>query len=90
MNKHLRGTLIDTHGRLHNYLRISLTEKCNLRCHYCMPAEGVPLSPTQITLPEIGRFATLFGALGVEKVRLTGGEPMVRKDLPEIVEILRT
>ena len=88
MNKHIRGTLTDTHGRIHDYLRISLTEKCNLRCHYCMPAEGVPLSPTQITLDEIRRFSTLFSALGVSKVRLTGGEPLVRRDLPEIVETL--
>ena len=76
--------LKDTFNRTHDYLRISLTEKCNLRCHYCMPAEGVPLSPTQLTADEITRLATIFKDLGVKKVKLTGGEPAVRKDIVEI------
>lgn len=90
MRRGFATTLIDSHGRRHNYLRISLTEKCNLRCQYCMPAEGVPLSPHIMTQPEIYRLASLFKSLGVEKIRLTGGEPTVRHDLVEIVRSLKT
>ena len=79
-------SLKDTHERTHDYLRISLTEKCNLRCQYCMPAEGVPLSPTQLTAGEIGRLATIFKDLGVKKVKLTGGEPAVRNDIVQITQ----
>lgn len=72
--------LTDTYGRRHTYLRISLTERCNLRCQYCMPEEGVPLSPRDrlLTFEEIERLAGLFVSLGVDKIRLTGGEPLVR------------
>ena len=79
--------LTDTHGRHHNYLRISLSERCNLRCQYCMPPEGVPLSPTSnlLTNNEIMRLVTLFVKNGVDKVRLTGGEPLLRKDLVPLV-----
>lgn len=75
--------LTDNFNRQHDYLRISLTEKCNLRCLYCMPEEGVPLSPdlTQLTSPEIFLLASLFVSQGVSKIRLTGGEPTVRKDI---------
>eukprot|EP00299_Pterocystis_sp_00344_P012200 c5821_g1_i2.p1 GENE.c5821_g1_i2~~c5821_g1_i2.p1 ORF type:complete len:323 (-),score=67.71 c5821_g1_i2:853-1821(-) len=70
-------------GRVHSYLRISLTERCNLRCKYCMPAEGVQLTPTDklLTADEIVKLANLFCSQGVHKIRLTGGEPLVRKDL---------
>lgn len=79
--------LTDTFGRVHTYLRISLTERCNLRCQYCMPAEGVPLKPHAdiLTFEEIERIATLFVRAGVTKIRLTGGEPLVRKDVEEVV-----
>ncbi|KAM0748248.1 molybdenum cofactor biosynthesis prote [Meredithblackwellia eburnea MCA 4105] len=82
--------LTDSFGRHHNYLRISLTEKCNLRCTYCMPENGVPLLPSQdrLTTPEIERLARLFVSQGVTKIRLTGGEPTVRKDLLDVVERL--
>lgn len=78
--------LSDTFGRKHNYLRISLIEKCNLRCTYCMPAEGIPLSPKNelMTAEEIFSIAATFVAHGVDKIRLTGGEPLLRKDFPEI------
>lgn len=84
--------LMDGHGRLHDYLRISLTERCNLRCQYCMPAEGVPLCPAAALLagPELARLARVFAALGVRKVRLTGGEPTLRRDLPEIIQSLKS
>ncbi|TPX69081.1 hypothetical protein SpCBS45565_g02743 [Spizellomyces sp. 'palustris'] len=79
--------LTDTFGRQHSYLRISLTEKCNLRCTYCMPAEGVPLSPKDhiLSTPEVLRLAKLFVTEGVTKIRLTGGEPTIRKDLMDII-----
>ncbi|KAK3804585.1 MAG: hypothetical protein JOS17DRAFT_769518 [Linnemannia elongata] len=82
--------LTDNFSRQHTYLRISLTEKCNLRCTYCMPAEGVDLSPKDdiLTTPEIIRLARLFVQEGVTKIRLTGGEPTVRKDINELVEQL--
>ncbi|XP_051140881.1 GTP 3',8-cyclase, mitochondrial-like isoform X2 [Andrographis paniculata] len=78
--------LVDSFGRKHTYLRISLTERCNLRCHYCMPAEGVELTPSPqlLSQDEIVRLANLFVSSGVNKIRLTGGEPMVRKDIEEI------
>ncbi|XP_071832293.1 molybdenum cofactor biosynthesis protein 1-like isoform X3 [Apostichopus japonicus] len=83
--------LTDSFGRQHNYLRISLTEKCNLRCQYCMPEEGVPLTPTQrlLSTTEIIRLASLFVQEGVDKIRLTGGEPLVRKDVTEIIGELK-
>lgn len=79
--------LIDSHGRNHNYLRISITENCNLRCIYCMPAEGIQLTPKAhlMTADEIFEIATTFVSLGVTKIRLTGGEPLVRKDAKEIL-----
>ncbi|CAJ1958333.1 unnamed protein product [Sphenostylis stenocarpa] len=78
--------LVDSFGRLHTYLRISLTERCNLRCQYCMPAEGVELTPNPqlLTKTEILRLANLFVSSGVTKIRLTGGEPTVRKDIEDI------
>lgn len=78
--------LVDSFGRLHTYLRISLTERCNLRCQYCMPAEGVELTPSTRLLSqnEIMRLADLFVSSGVTKIRLTGGEPTIRKDIEEI------
>ncbi|PSS11967.1 Cyclic pyranopterin monophosphate synthase [Actinidia chinensis var. chinensis] len=84
--------LVDTFGRLHTYLRISLTERCNLRCQYCMPAEGVELthSPHLLSQNEIIHLANLFVSSGVDKIRLTGGEPTIRKDIEEICLRLST
>ncbi|OPJ72412.1 hypothetical protein AV530_018840 [Patagioenas fasciata monilis] len=81
--------LTDSFGRQHNYLRISLTEKCNLRCQYCMPEEGVQLTPKSelLTAQEIITLAKLFVKEGVEKIRLTGGEPLIRPDVVDIVVI---
>jgi len=80
----------DTHGRSHNYLRISITEHCNLRCTYCMPAEGIALTPRAhlMTADEIVTIAETFVKLGVTKIRLTGGEPLVRKDAKDIIQHL--
>lgn len=82
--------LTDSFGRMHNYLRISLTERCNLRCTYCMPAEGIVLSPKEhiMTYEEIYEIAKVFVAHGVDKIRLTGGEPLVRKDVREVFKKL--
>jgi len=83
-------SLQDSLGRLHNYLRISITEHCNLRCTYCMPAEGIELTPKShlMTADEIVAIAQTFVNLGVNKIRLTGGEPLVRKDAKEIISRL--
>ena len=80
-------SLTDLFSRRHTYLRISLTERCNLRCRYCMPAEGEPLTPSSglMTASETSRLASLFVSMGVNKIRLTGGEPTLRRDLVEIV-----
>lgn len=79
--------LTDKFERQHTYLRISLTEKCNLRCTYCMPAEGVDLTPSHklLSTKEIVHLAKLFVSQGVNKIRLTGGEPTVRKDLVDLI-----
>lgn len=85
-DKPVSDMLIDSFGRQHTYLRISLTERCNLRCQYCMPAEGVELTPNSqlLTQKEVLRLANLFVSSGVTKIRLTGGEPSIRKDIDEI------
>ncbi len=82
--------LFDQFDRVHDYLRISLTEKCNLRCSYCMPEEGVALThKTQLmTREEINGLAGIFTGLGVKKIRVTGGEPLVRKDIGGILDDL--
>ncbi len=79
--------LADRFGRRHTYLRLGLTERCNLRCVYCMPAEGVPLTPTarMLSTDEIERLARVLVGAGIEKVRLTGGEPLARKDAVDVV-----
>ena len=84
--------LQDSHGRDHAYLRISLIERCNLRCTYCMPETGVPLSPKShlMTYEEIYSIAKTFVKHGVTKIRLTGGEPLIRKDIAIILKKLAT
>jgi len=88
--KNSKKILTDSFKREHTYLRISLTERCNLRCTYCMPAEGVPLVPRShiMTYDEIYKIAKTFTDNGVTKIRLTGGEPLIRKDIPVILEKL--
>lgn len=78
--------LIDVHGRRINYVRMSLTDRCNLRCTYCMPADMRFLPRPELLIPdEIVRLAEAFVARGVTRIRLTGGEPLVRKDITDIV-----
>ncbi|KAL8670166.1 MAG: hypothetical protein Q9168_005280 [Polycauliona sp. 1 TL-2023] len=80
--------LTDKFHRQHTYLRISVTERCNLRCTYCMPAEGVPLTQPAhlLSTPEIVHLSELFVQEGVNKIRLTGGEPTVRKDILRLMQ----
>lgn len=82
--------LIDQYNRIHDYLRISLTDNCNLRCFYCMPEEEYAFMPNQRLMQkdEIVQLATLFVQNGVKKIRLTGGEPLVRKDAADIIKEL--
>jgi len=82
--------LLDRFSRLLSYLRISVTDRCNFRCVYCMPAEGVQVSPRDelLSFEEIARVASVGATLGLHKIRLTGGEPTVRRDLPRLVAML--
>lgn len=79
--------ITDSYNRVHNYLRISLTDNCNLRCFYCMPEEDYEFTPASrlMQVDEIQALAKIFVDLGVNKIRLTGGEPLVRKDAKDII-----
>jgi cyclic pyranopterin phosphate synthase len=79
--------LIDSYGRVHTNLRISVTDRCNVRCFYCMPEEGVTFQPRGeiLAFEEIERIARIAVGLGIDKIRVTGGEPLVRKDLPVLI-----
>jgi cyclic pyranopterin phosphate synthase len=83
----LSGPLVDSYGRVHDDLRISVTDRCNLRCVYCMPEEGMTFSPREelLSFDEIERVARVARDLGVSSIRLTGGEPLVRKGLVGLV-----
>jgi len=82
-----RGALVDTFGRVATDLRVSVTDRCNLRCSYCMPAEGLDWlpKPQLLTFEELTRLVRIAVGLGVTTVRLTGGEPLLRRGLPELV-----
>jgi cyclic pyranopterin phosphate synthase len=80
-----RTDLYDGHGRLTNYLRLSVTARCNLRCRYCLPDGAPPEPPDLLTFDELTRLAGVFSGLGVSRIRLTGGEPLVRRNLPDLV-----
>ena len=80
--------LYDNHNRPITYLRLAVTDRCNLRCFYCMPAEGIPYLPKQqlLTYEEIERVVYLLAAMGIQKIRITGGEPFVRRDLMYLLQ----
>ena len=81
------GPLVDTFGRVASDLRVSVTDRCNLRCTYCMPAEGLPwmAKPEMLDDDEMVRLIRLFVALGIDQVRFTGGEPLLRRSLIDVV-----
>jgi cyclic pyranopterin phosphate synthase len=82
--------LVDSFGRVHDNLRISVTDRCNIRCFYCMPEAGVKFMPREeiLSFEEIERFVRVAVTLGITKLRITGGEPLVRKDLPVLIRKL--
>jgi cyclic pyranopterin phosphate synthase len=86
----ISGPLIDRFGRVHTNLRVSVTDRCNIRCFYCMPGENIRFKPRQelLTFEEIERFVRTVVRLGVNKLRITGGEPLVRSELPQLIERL--
>jgi len=83
--------LIDPFQRPISYLRVSVTDRCNLRCVYCMPEQGVPFGPHQeiLTLEEMARVIRVAAGMGLSRVRLTGGEPLVRKGVVNLVRWAR-
>ena len=86
----MKQQLIDNFGRQINYVRLAVTDRCNLRCQYCMPAHGIEIAPRAglLTFKEMYRIIRVLTELGVTKVRLTGGEPFVRKDFIKFLEML--
>src|SRR5690242_16993701 len=84
--------LIDRHGRVHDSLRISVTDRCNIRCFYCMPDTPDSCQPRTdiLTFDEIERVVRRAAAAGVHKLRFTGGEPLVRRDLPVLLRRVAT
>ncbi|MDX6640997.1 MAG: 3,8-cyclase, partial [Solirubrobacteraceae bacterium] len=86
----LRASLQDGHGRPIRDLRLSVTDRCNFRCQYCMPAEGLPWLERDevLSFEEIERLVTLLASMGVHDIRLTGGEPLVRREFPRLAALL--
>ncbi len=86
----LMGPLTDSFGRIHSDLRISVTDRCNIRCFYCMPEKGGDFmsASSLLTYGQIERFVSMAVPLGISKIRLTGGEPLVRPRLPDLIEAL--
>lgn len=84
------AALTDSFGRVHDNLRISVTDRCNIRCFYCMPEEGIQFQAREeiLSFEEIVRFTRIAASMGVSKLRITGGEPLVRKDLPHLLSML--
>jgi len=84
------GSLIDSYGRVHTNLRISVTDRCNIRCFYCMPHDDVQFKPRGelLRFEEIERYVRVVAPMGVNKLRITGGEPLVRAELPKLVSAL--
>jgi len=84
------GPLVDPFGRVHTYLRVSVTDRCNYRCVYCMPADGLDWMPKDhlLTYEEVAKVVGVFERLGITRVRITGGEPTVRTDILTLVEKL--
>lgn len=88
----MEAALYDNHGRPLNYLRLAVTDRCNLRCFYCMPEEGIHYLPKKelLSYEEIERIVALMAQMGITKVRLTGGEPFVRNDLMKLIRKIKS
>ena len=88
----LKDMLIDNHNRTINYLRLAVTDRCNLRCNYCMPEEGIDFSNNHklFTIDELSKLSAILVSQGIDKIRITGGEPFVRKDLMVLLRNLST
>ncbi|MEL6348755.1 MAG: GTP 3',8-cyclase MoaA [Myxococcota bacterium] len=86
----MTAPLTDSYGRVHTYLRVSVTDRCNYRCVYCMPAEGMSWRPKAdlLTYEEIARVVYVFARLGIRQIRLTGGEPTLRSDITSLIAAL--
>lgn len=84
----MKETIVDNHGRIINYARIAVTDRCNLRCFYCMPEEGIEYVPKAelLQFEELERLTKILTELGISKLRITGGEPFVRKDIMQFIE----
>lgn len=82
--------LIDNHNRVINYLRLAVTDRCNLRCNYCMPSEGIDFAKREdlLTIDELKNVAKTMAAMGIDKIRITGGEPFVRKNLMDLLRYM--
>lgn len=83
----LHGPLVDRFGRQHTYIRVSVTDRCNYRCVYCMPVDGLDWLPKDeiLSYEEVGRIVAVLASMGVRRVRITGGEPTVRRDIDELI-----
>jgi len=88
----MANLLYDNHGRPINYLRLAVTDRCNLRCFYCMPEEGIRYLPKKelLSFEEIERLVSMMATMGITKVRLTGGEPFVRTDLIKLIRKIKS
>lgn len=86
----IQGPLVDSFGRIHTDLRLSVTDRCNIRCFYCMPAEHIQFLPRAeiLSFEEYARFVSVAARLGIRSVRLTGGEPLLRQELPQLIRML--
>src|SRR5581483_12444378 len=84
------GPLVDTFGRIHSDLRVSVTDRCNIRCFYCMPEQGAEFAPVSqlLSFAQLTRFVRAALPLGLRKIRLTGGEPLLRPKLAELIASL--
>ena len=83
-------TLIDSFGRSHSYLRLSVTDRCNFRCVYCLPEKGIVWQEKSdlLSYEEIARLVHIFAQLGIKKIRITGGEPTMRSNIPRLICLL--
>lgn len=89
--KNMEGNMVDSYGRLIDYMRISITDRCNLRCVYCMPEEGIEMTTHKeiLTFDEILELCNVFSALGIKKIKITGGEPLVRKNAAILIREIK-